>query len=90
MDIQENKTISLARFFIFVRAALIVMFTTSNIYLISDEKYMLSIVFSAVISLMWTLNIKDLAISCWKDRTSYILGSIAGTTISLYILNGLI
>ena len=78
------------RFFIFLRAALIVLLSTSNIYLISHELYIYAIFLSAGISTMWTLNVKDLAISNWKDRGAYILGGVVGTSISLYILSGLI
>jgi len=78
------------RFFIFLRAALIVLFTTSNIYLISHEKYIAAICLSAGISTMWTLNVKDLAISNWNDRIAYVLGGVVGTTISLFFLSQII
>ncbi len=78
------------RLFIFLRAALIVLFTTSNIYLISNNLYIYAILLSAGISTMWTLNVKDLAISDWKDRIAYILGGVVGTSVSLYVLSGLV
>jgi len=52
--------------------------------------YIFAILISAGISLMWTLNVKDLAICCWKDRMAYIIGGIIGTTISLYSLDKLL
>lgn len=78
------------RVFIFLRAALIVMLSTSNIYLIANKHYLGAVGISAGISLMWTLNVKDLAIANWKDRFAYILGGIFGTSISLYFLSGLL
>ena len=78
------------RFYIFLRAALIVLLTTSNIYLISNKMYMYAICLSAGISLMWTLNVKDLSMSDWKDRAAYVLGGVVGTSTSLYILSNLL
>jgi len=94
MDIvyQKNaiRKLYLSRLFIFLRAALIVLFTTSNIYLISHEMYVAAICLSAGISTMWTLNVKDLAVSNWFDRIVYILGGITGTSISLFILDSIL
>jgi hypothetical protein len=88
----KHKSLSnnMRRLFIFFRASLIVLFTTSNIYLISNKLYVASICLSAGISTMWTLNVKDLALSDWKDRIAYILGGVVGTSISLYVLSGII
>jgi hypothetical protein len=72
------------RLFIFIRAFLIVLLTTSNIYSISKEYFLITIFISTGISTMWVLNIKDLAISDWYDRLCYIFGATIGTTISLY------
>ena len=71
---------------IFARAATIVVFHTSSIYFIFHQMYTYAIAISAGISLMWTLNVKDLAISNWGDRLAYIFGGILGTTVSLYAL----
>ena len=78
------------RLYIFSRALLIVLLTTSNVVFISNKMYIFAILISAGISLMWTLNVKDLAICCWKDRMAYIIGGIIGTTISLYSLDKLL
>lgn len=84
------KNPNILRLLIFLRATLIVLFTTSNIYMISNKLYVYAIILSAGISTMWTLNVKDLAISNWGDRIAYILGGVTGTTISLYVLNELL
>jgi hypothetical protein len=73
---------------IFARAAAMVLCSTSNIYFISHKMYLYAIIDGAAISTMWTLNIKDLAISNWRDRLSYVLGGVLGTTLSLYVLIG--
>lgn len=84
-----NKNIK-HRSFIFFRSFLIVLFHTTNIYLISNKYYELAILISVGISTMWTLNVKDLAISNWNDRLSYIFGGVVGTAISLYFLRDII
>lgn len=84
-----NKNIK-HRSFIFFRSFLIVLFHTTNIYLISNKYYELAILISIGISTMWTLNVKDLAISNWNDRLSYILGGVVGTVITLYFLRDII
>ena len=75
------------RIIIFLRATLIVLFTTSDVYAISHELYLLAIILSAGINTIWVLNVKDLSVSNSKDRASYVMGGITGTIISLYILN---
>ena len=80
----------MSRCYIFGRALLIILLHTSNVVFIANKMYLYSILISGGISLMWTLNVKDLAMGGWKDRIAYILGGIAGTTLSLYGLNGLI
>ena len=78
------------RMFIMLRACLMVMLTTTNVYLISNRIYVGAIVLSGLISTMWTLNVKDLAISNWYDRLFYICGGLIGTTTTLYVLRPLI
>ena len=75
------------RLYIFLRALVMILLTTSNVYLIANKKYIAVVCLSALISTMWTLNVKDLAISNWYDRFAYILGGIIGTTISLWSLS---
>lgn len=75
------------RFFIFIRAFLMITLTSSNIRFISSGNYVGSVMLSACISTMWTLNIRDLAISNWGDRLSYILGGVVGTSVSLFLLS---
>lgn len=89
MKLKINKNIK-HRLLIFFRSFLIVLFHTTNIYLISNKYYELAILLSAGISIMWTLNVKDLAISDWSDRLAYIFGGLVGTTISLYFLSDII
>ena len=76
--------------FIFLRSLASILFSTANIYLIANKYYIASVCISAGISTLWTLNIKDLAISNWKDRLSYIIGGVFGTSISLYCLSEII
>jgi hypothetical protein len=66
------------RLLIFGRAAIMVLLCTGNIYLMAKGLYSGVIVAGAGISLVWTLNVKDMAISCWLDRLAYILGGIYG------------
>lgn len=78
------------RLYIFARAFLIVLLTTSNVVFISNKMYSYAIFISAGISLMWTLNVKDLAVCGWKDRLAYMSGGVVGTTLSLYGLSNFI
>jgi hypothetical protein len=82
--------LGLKRLLIFLRATTMILLTTTNIYFISNKLYIYAVFLSALISTMWTLNIRDLAISNWYDRFAYIIGGVIGTSISLYILSGLI
>ena len=75
---------------IFFRALIIVLLHTSNVVFISSKMYAYSVLISAGISIMWTLNVKDIAVANWKDRISYVLGGICGTAISLYGLQDLL
>ena len=72
------------RFLITLRSFLIVSLSTATIYVIANHKYILALILSGFISIMWTLNSKDLAIADWKDRIAYVLGGIVGTTTTLY------
>jgi len=70
--------------FIFIKAFLIVSLTTANIWLISHKMYLGSIGISAGISIMWTLNVKDLSIADRFDRIAYVSGALLGTILTLY------
>ena len=78
------------RWYIFIRALVTVLLHTSNVVFISNKMYIYAISISAGISIMWTLNVKDLAVCGWKDRFAYVLGGVVGTTISLYGLSKVI
>jgi hypothetical protein len=77
------------RILIFIRAFLIVTFSTVNIYLISNKHYALAILSSIAISTMWTLNISALCISNNIDRAFYVTGATLGTSLSLIILTNI-
>jgi len=59
---------------------------TSNIYLISNKFYVIAIILSSVSALVWTISVRDLNTTNWKDRIAYIIGSVIGTAISLFLL----
>ena len=71
---------------IYFRATIIVALITLNMYFISKGKFSLSLLTNAGIALVWTLNIRDLSVSNWSEKISYILGSTTGAFISLYYL----
>ena len=73
------------RLYIALRAFFIVSFTTANIWLIANKHYKCAISISVIISLMWTLNVKDLALANTYDRIAYILGALTGTILTLYM-----
>jgi hypothetical protein len=72
------------KFYIALRAFSIVSLTTANIWLIANHYRKCAISLSMAISLMWTLNIKDLALANNYDRVAYILGALIGTIVTLY------
>ncbi len=74
---------------IFIRAMLIVMFATSNVYLISHDKFVIAIFLGMGISVMWTYNVKDLAVSTLRERLYYVAGGAIGMTLSLYVLSSI-
>jgi len=76
--------------YIFIRATLIVLLSTTSIYCISNQKYPLAILIGIGISFMWTLNVKDIAVSNWKDRIAYVTGGVVGTATSLYGLSNIL
>lgn len=67
-----------------IRSMLMVCLATTNVWTIASGMYMLSMLIGIGISLMWTLNVSDLAICDWEDRVSYVIGGTIGTAISLY------
>jgi hypothetical protein len=78
------------RIFIFLRAFLVVIFHTSTIFCVANDMKILAIALGIGISITWTLNVKDLAISNTFDRFCYIIGGAVGTTVSLYFLNDIL
>lgn len=63
-----------------------VLLCTGNIYLMSKAIYSGVIVVGACISLVWTLNVKDLAVSSWSDRIAYIVGGVYGNLLCFSII----
>ena len=84
---KEVNGCKLRLFYILIRAWLIVMLITLNTYLITKGLFNYSLIVGIGIALMWTLNVKDLSVSSWKDRLAYITGSFIGAYISLYHLS---
>ena len=71
---------------IFLRATLMILLYTSSIWFIFNNYYNYAILSGAGISLLWTLNVKDISIGNWYERVGYVLGGVLGSTISLYLL----
>jgi len=72
--------------FIFLRAFLIVLLSTSSIWFISNNYKIYAIIAGLGISLLWVLNVRDISIGKWKERIFYIFGGFVGMTTSLYLL----
>lgn len=72
---------------IYVQAFLIVALTTLSVWLISIGNKAGAILVSGCISLLWTLNVKDLALATWRHRIVYVAGGISGTALALYSQN---
>ena len=72
---------------LYFRACLIALLITLNTYLISNKLFVLALFVGGCISFVWTLNVKAIAVSNWKDRVVYTMGGVTGTFISLFWLS---
>ena len=72
--------------FILIRSFISILLLSSSTWLIANKYYYLAIALSVPISLLWTLNVKDISSSAWKAKMCYITGGLLGTTVSLLVL----
>ena len=75
--------------FIFIRAFLIITCHTCNIFFITNKMYLYAVIIGMLISLLWTINVRDISIATWHHRLAYVLGGTVGTIVSLYYITDL-
>lgn len=65
---------------IFLSSSLQIFFVSVNTILISREMVIQAGICGFLLSLVWTFNIKRIAIASWSERISYCLGAGLGTS----------
>lgn len=78
------------RMILFFAAFLQVMFVTMNVHFISRGSVLPMMVTSFLVSIVWTLNVKLVAIGSMTDRTYYAAGAMFGTGLGYYISHNII
>jgi hypothetical protein len=56
-----------------------VLLVAVNVYQISHGHYIGALIVGFLISLVWTFNVKSIALGTWTDRIAYSLAAAAGT-----------
>lgn len=80
-----KKLIKHPNFKLFFSAALQVSMVAMNVTFISNDRVILMLLTGFGISLVWTFNVKSIAISTLTERVMYALGATFGTFIGYHI-----
>ena len=74
---------------LFITAFCQVFFVCMNVVFISSDMIIPMLVTGFMISLIWTLNVKRIAIGTWIDRFSYATGAMIGGGIGYWVSTSL-
>lgn len=74
---------------IFLSSSLQIFFVSVNTILISREMIIQAGICGFLLSLVWTFNIKRIAIASWGERISYCLGAGLGTSGGIFFIKTL-
>lgn len=77
--------LSKAKWVLFLTGMLQVTFVAMNVTFISKGLIIPMLITGFMISLIWTLNVKRIAIGNWLDRLTYANGAMFGTGIGYFI-----
>lgn len=82
-----QKSTPKERLVLFSTAFLQVALVSMNVKFISNGAVIPMLIAGFLISLVWTLNVKKVALGNWYDRFTYSFGALAGTGIGFLISN---
>lgn len=87
MKIREipELLLSRAKWVLFLTGLLQVTFVAMNVTFIAHERIIPMLVTGFMISLIWTINVKRIAIGNWLDRLTYANGAMCGTAVGYFI-----
>lgn len=77
--------LSKQKWVLFVTAMVQVMFVSMNVTFIAHGKIIPMLLTGFMISLIWTINVKRVALGNWLDRVTYANGAMFGTGIGYFI-----
>lgn len=81
----KEALLSKARWQLFFTGLLQVTFVAMNVTFIAHNQIIPMLATGFMISLIWTINVKRIAIGGWADRLTYANGAMAGTGLGYII-----
>lgn len=78
------------RIILFLTALSQVTFVAMNVVFISKGMILPMVATGFMISLIWTLNVKKIAVGGWLDRLSYASGAATGTLLGYHVSHWLL
>lgn len=87
MKIKEigDLLLSKAKWVLFLTGMLQVTFVAMNVTFIAHNRIIPMLITGFMISLIWTINVKRIAIGGWLDRLTYANGAMFGTALGYFI-----
>lgn len=87
MKIKEipELLLSKAKWVLFLTGLLQVTFVAMNVTFIAHQRVIPMLITGFMISLIWTINVKRIAIGGWLDRLTYANGAMFGTGLGYII-----
>lgn len=83
VDPSSPKTL----FYLFLTGFIQISLVSMNIRQIADHEYLGAFICSALIGIVWSINVKRVAFGGWLDRITYGIGCGTGCVIGLQITN---
>lgn len=77
--------LSKAKWVLFLTGMLQVTFVAMNVTFIAQKQIIPMLLTGFMISLIWTINVKRIAIGNWLDRLTYANGAMCGTGLGYFI-----
>lgn len=64
-----------------------ILFATLSTWFVAHDRYLLAILAGFILSIMWTINIKQIALGKWKERFVHAFGGAFGTASAFVMTN---
>ncbi len=77
--------LSKSKWVLFLTGLLQVTFVAMNVTFIAHNRIVPMLITGFMISLIWTINVKRIAIGGWMDRLTYANGAMIGTGLGYFI-----